>query len=150
MLCSDYNLLLDQHFTVWGKGNNNFGQLGLGNTESSNYYVQMPTDHKIISIACGKFHSVLLTSSKFVLGCGNNDSIQLGTFKIKNALSPVQFEDLSLVTMISCGVSSTSCLTVDGDVYQYGFKARGTKIDLPNPIIHIAKRNASDLLLKIL
>jgi alpha-tubulin suppressor-like RCC1 family protein len=66
---------------IYGWGNDNQGQLGLGNySYSSNYtnprFVKYPVH--IQKISCGAEHSLMLSETGLVYGMGSNKSGQLG------------------------------------------------------------------------
>ncbi len=79
---------------VTGWGYNEFGQLGIGNTVSSNEpkFVTVIDENKcnvfIEKISCGSVHSLLLSSDGFIYAFGCNSDGESGNQKKKNELSP--------------------------------------------------------------
>ncbi|MBK8366509.1 MAG: hypothetical protein IPL10_03555 [Bacteroidetes bacterium] len=73
-----FNLALKSNGTVWACGNNEYGQIGLGNTNNVSAPVQIPGLSNIIAISAGPFHSLFLKSDSTVLACGINAEGQLG------------------------------------------------------------------------
>ncbi|KAF0852570.1 mitochondrial regulator_of_chromosome_condensation_(RCC1)_repeat- containing_protein [Andalucia godoyi] len=68
-------IFLTRDGLVYGLGSNAHGQLGLGKSKK---YASVPTlvaslsSHAVIDIACGYFHTILLTTSQQVFVCGWN------------------------------------------------------------------------------
>ena len=90
-----YTIVLMTDGTIYGTGNNVYGQLGLNNTTDQNiltpmvdpsggaagtYYGKTP-----LSIACGQTHTIVLMTDGTVYGTGLNTSGQLG---LNNTTSP--------------------------------------------------------------
>ena len=80
------------HVYSWGW--NEYGQLGIGNTENSNEpkFVAVIDENKcnvfIEKISSGSHYSLLLSSDGNIYAFGRNKSGELGNQKEKNELSP--------------------------------------------------------------
>lgn len=119
-------------------GNNQQGQLGLGDKESrinpepiGTFMLESPW--AVYEVACGAQHTALLThkkrpSDKLQSVCwtfGNGDNGQLGHGTIKNALSPEPVEGLPkniFLVSIDCGLFHTSVVSSAGDVWSWGME----------------------------
>ena len=89
-----------EHFAVIGAdntlytwGDNQFGQLGTGNTTIA----AVPTPilcrlERIVSVASGYSHNIALSSGGSVYAWGRNDDGQVGNNTTTNVLSPVLLE----------------------------------------------------------
>lgn len=61
---------------IYVMGNNNYGQLGLGSTKiamSSPMYLQSLQGIPVMQIACGAYHSMILTVSGNLFSFGRNE-----------------------------------------------------------------------------
>ena len=89
-----YTLALDTLGNAWSTGGNAYGQLCLGDTINRDRFEQVtiPTsDSKIVDVALGERHTLLLLENGKVYGCGWNQYGQLGIgIKGENLLAPVE------------------------------------------------------------
>ena len=78
--CGCYHtFILKNDGTLWGTGNNYFGQLGLGDANYRNTFTQIITNtDNIKSIYCGYAHILILKNDGTLWGCGYNGEGQLG------------------------------------------------------------------------
>jgi hypothetical protein len=115
---------------VYSWGDNEFGQLGIGNTVSSNEpkFVAVIDENKcdvfIEKISCGSRHSLLLSNDGNIYAFGRNKDGELGNQKEKNELSPhrikieTKFIDISSRWFYDKGFSIA--LSQDGIYYNWG------------------------------
>lgn len=75
---TQYYLLEDG--TVWGKGNNENGQLGVASPSQINQIQQIPGIQNIICISSSGDYTLFLDSQGDVYGCGSNNMQILGIF----------------------------------------------------------------------
>ncbi|KAF2304432.1 hypothetical protein GH714_031039 [Hevea brasiliensis] len=119
-------------------GNNNHGQLGLGDRESRIHpeIVETFNQHSpwaIYEVACGAFHTALLTHKKrpneklestcWTFGLGENG--QLGHGTSQSALKPEPVNELPLdayLVSVDCGLFHTSVVSSAGDVWSWGME----------------------------
>lgn len=65
--------------TLWITGRNDYGQLGLGDYNDRNYFVQLPSSFNWAKkVVCGEHFTVVEKSDGTVWVCGRNDKGQLG------------------------------------------------------------------------
>lgn len=119
-------------------GNNNHGQLGLGDMESRAHPEIIQTFIQdslwsVYEVACGAFHTALLAHKKspnaasesvcWTFGLG--DKGQLGHGTTQNQLLPEPVKELpQSVNLISvdCGLFHTSVMSAAGDVWSWGME----------------------------
>ena len=128
MLCS-YNSLSNGQVFAWGR--NMFGQLGDESYISRFIPKEIQFCDEIVSISCGRMHSMALTDSGRVYVWGINESGQLGRHRECDihvgrekacAYRPTAipgYENKSFTKAI-CGPMHSLLLTADGDVYSFG------------------------------
>ena len=74
-----HSLILKNDGTLWGTGQNAYGQLGLGDTTDRNTFTQITTNaDDIKEIYCGENYAFILENDGTLWGCGANGGGQLG------------------------------------------------------------------------
>ena len=78
--CGYYHtLILKNDGTLWGCGNNQYGQLGLGDGGNRYTFTQITTNaDDIKSVYCGGYHTLILKNDGTLWGCGYNGYGNLG------------------------------------------------------------------------
>ena len=106
----------------WGR--NNAGQLGLGEGKTGNHgdpQTVSGVEGTIASVAAGRQHSLVLTSSGAVYSFGNGRDAQLGLGDKKYRKAPSKIEELPPnVVSIACGRDSSFALTSEGILWSWG------------------------------
>ncbi|KAK9683770.1 hypothetical protein RND81_10G163300 [Saponaria officinalis] len=119
-------------------GNNNHGQLGLGDTESRSQPQIVSTFNEESSwapydVACGAYHTVVLTLKKrprdtlesFCWTFGQGENGQLGHGTTQNTFLPERIENLpehAYYVSVDCGLFHTSLVSSSGDVWSWGME----------------------------
>ena len=146
--------------SVWGKGDNLKGQLGMGD-----YYcrlegfIQIETNEIITFISCGDEHSLFLTETRTVYSCGSNKQGQLGfKKKVKRINVLTQIKSLGLIQMIACPGDVSLCVDMEGNLFKFGeFLKYGygienfeeiKRIDIP-PVHYITKSHSFGIVIDI-
>jgi alpha-tubulin suppressor-like RCC1 family protein len=119
--------------TVWVFGQNNNGQLGIGTLSNINLPAQIltPTITNAVHVACGSFHTAIVTADGFVYACGSNFNGQIGINTISFAVStPTQMLTSSLTPIsnakyVACGSNHTIIVMADGKVFAVGDNSYG-------------------------
>ena len=119
-----HSAFLDQNGIIFTCGSNETGQLGMASRSIS----QMPRplenfDKEAVQVACGKHHTLILTSSGLVYACGSNVAGQLGMpTDHPSTISPILVEDISHIPMssIAAGTFSASIAKETGSLYLWG------------------------------
>jgi len=132
-VASGYNhsMVLLKDGSVWTWGDNQYGQLGIGNTTSSNIAVQVTSLTNVIAIAAGQYHSLALKSDGTVWAWGYNQYGRLGDGTVTQRTSPVQVKGpnnsgfLTDVIAISAGENHSLALKNDGTAWSWGYNNYG-------------------------
>ena len=143
-----HSLALTEDGEVYSFGYNYDGELGLGDMNNRDIPTKLDSSHygnkKIIQIAAGSFHSLILTEDGFVYSFGGQYRYVLGLGnEYVNATIPHKIDDLyyhnKRVERISAGGAHSFIVTVDKKVYAFGENSYGQlglndTIDRPVPI----------------
>ena len=110
-----HSIFLDEDGNVFASGNNDKGQLCLGDNESRETPVQIDLPEPAVGVAVGGDFTLILTEEGKVYGCGSNELGQLGLGSdIDSALLPNDGNDLTDVSSISAGLNFALFQTDDG------------------------------------
>ncbi|KAJ8266529.1 hypothetical protein GJAV_G00131490 [Gymnothorax javanicus] len=130
---------------VWGMGLNKDSQLGFQRSrhdrnKSYDYVLEpspvplplaMPQETRVLQVACGRAHSLVLTDSEGVFSLGNNAYGQCGrkivedeVYSGSHAIHKIEGFD-SRVVQVACGQDHSLFLTEMGTVYACGWGADG-------------------------
>ena len=113
-------------------GANKEGQLGIGNNLSSNkLIVNNYIVDKIESVACGMYHTLVLTNISRLFGFGTNEKGQLGCSSRLSSNIPIPIVGFrSENRIVQLGASNFSGFLDDmGKLYLWGFDKEGGAID---------------------
>ena len=103
----NFSLALKSDASVWGWGENGYGQLANGTTKAFGG-VKTPTKANlasVIAIAAGAEHTLALKSDGTVWGAGSNQSGQLGDGTFNDSSNPVGVVNVSGVSGIGAGLN---------------------------------------------
>ncbi|NXV13902.1 HERC5 ligase, partial [Cepphus grylle] len=122
----------------WGK--NDFGQLGLGDTEDRGCpsYIGALEHWKTVFISCGADHTAVLSKEGLVCTFGAGGAGQLGHNSTRNELTPRLVAELwgARVSQVACGRWHTLVYVPSLDkVYSFGSDEKGQLGDQPNQLI---------------
>ena len=117
--------IMEDH-SVWVRGDNLYGQLGLGNFEIQPFFTPVKSDEKFVSVFCGRDYSIFLSVSQTVYSCGFNYGGQLG-FPAEGEHPNLQLiEKLRSISSISSTNGSTHCIDMDGNLFAFGLNQFGS------------------------
>jgi alpha-tubulin suppressor-like RCC1 family protein len=125
-----YTIVLMSDGTIYGCGNNTWGQLGDGSNNSVNrslFQLYLP-DNKIVSdLDCGYNHTVVLANDGTVYSCGRNTSGQLGLDNSNNynTFQLMPLPQGTTATKVLCGQNHTIVMLSDGSVCCCGSNSDG-------------------------
>jgi alpha-tubulin suppressor-like RCC1 family protein len=116
-------LLANGSVVAWG--DNEYGQLGNGTTNTSNVPVAVSALSGVKAIAAGGNHSLALLSNGTVMAWGDNESGQLGDASTAASEVPVLVKGLSGVKAIAAGSAHSLALLNNGTVMAWGENGSG-------------------------
>ena len=124
--CGQYHtLILKNDDTLWGCGKNDYGQLGLGDTNSRNIFTKITDNVK--SAYCGSNYTIVLKNNGTLWGCGKNDKGQLGLGEDagnKTILTKITTNTDS-VNSVYCSENHTIISKNDGTLWGCGYNDSG-------------------------
>ncbi|KAK5650940.1 hypothetical protein RI129_001969 [Pyrocoelia pectoralis] len=127
---SNHTFAVSKSGAVFGWGKNSRGQLGLNDTLSKSFPVQLRTlrNIRVRYIECGDEFSTFLTLDGGVFSCGAGMYGQLGHGNTANEILPKKVLELmgSTITQVSCGGRHTLALVPSRSrVYSFGLGGSG-------------------------
>jgi alpha-tubulin suppressor-like RCC1 family protein len=120
-----YSLAVLSDGTVYAWGQNNVGQLGIGNAISPQEApVQIGGLTNVIALAAGDDHTLALRSDSSIWAWGDNPNGELGIDNNNPSNTPVQLSGITAVA-IAAGGNHSVALLGDGTVRTWGFNNHG-------------------------
>ncbi|XP_070789239.1 RCC1 and BTB domain-containing protein 2 isoform X2 [Pituophis catenifer annectens] len=116
---------------VYAWGHNAYSQLGNGTTSHSYIPCQISTNlvnKKVIEVACGSHHSMVLTADGEVYSWGYNNSGQIGSGSTANQPIPRRVTGClqnKIAINIACGQMCSMAVIENGEVYVWGYNGNG-------------------------
>ena len=122
-----YTFVLKNDGTLWGCGQNSYGQLGLGDNTDRNTFIQITANtDNIKEIYCGENHTFILKNDGTLWSCGWNERGQLGLGDTTNRTTFTQITtNADDVKEIYYGGSHTIILKNDGTLWSTGWNVFG-------------------------
>lgn len=144
---SEHSIALRRDGTVWTWGNNEYGQLGNGETTNANNTPEIVLGLTgIMEIAAGNNHTLALKQDRTnIWAWGSNEYGQLGDGGREMKLRPIQVENVRDVKMISAGDNHTAVIKEDGSVWTWGRNTSGTASSRTTPIEVKGLTNATSI-----
>lgn len=125
--CGENHTMIVKNGRLYGTGYNNYGQLGTGTNKNESKFVQIVQEKQIEQVACGKFHTMVVTEDGLLYGSGLNNYGQLGLgvgVGTGTSTNSFTFEHIDVdgkkVIQVSCGQFHTMVITKDGMLYGAG------------------------------
>ena len=119
-----HSVLIDTEGYVYTTGNNNRGQLCLGDTEPRYipHRVKFDTvDTPAIAAAIGEDFTLILFADGRVYGCGSNEKGELGLGSdVKSVNTPININGLSNIVELSAGLNFALFRAKNGKIYVTG------------------------------
>ena len=116
----DFTVCVDVEGFIWAFGNNNFGQLGTGNTTNFNQVPQkllgLPP---VVSVSCGSYHTLIITNDDHLWSYGRNNFGQLCLGDQMGQLKP-QKTVFSNISKISAGAFHSLFENNEGEIFSCG------------------------------
>ena len=119
-----FSVCLDYEGFVWSFGQNNLGQLGVGNTELFQTIQKIQDIPMVHSIACGFDHALIITIDSDLWSCGNNFHRQLC---LENNVNQFKYQQtaFSNISKISLGGNRSFFQNEKGEIYSCGLNSNG-------------------------
>lgn len=116
MAITYYTMLLMNDGTVKCVGENEYGQLGLGDKTNRTTVTTIPNLTNVRRIVSSHNRSFFILNDGTVKACGKNISGELGLGHTSEVLVPTLIPNLNNIRTISCGTNHTMFLTNNGFV----------------------------------
>ena len=135
---ADFSVALKATGELEAWGRNNYGQLGIGSTESYDEPYKLDgVDETIVEIACGDNHVLALTENGNIYGWGLNTSGQVGNGTIANQLEHatvinIYGNELSKIIRVEADEDNSFAINEDGEVFAWGRDFGNKAIKLTN------------------
>ena len=132
--CGTYHsMALDNTGNIYAWGNNNYSQLGNGDTTQQNTPILINTgdlvNKVIVSIVCGSFHTIALDNTGHVYTWGYNEQGQLGDGTTFDKNRPILINTGAIankvIVSIACGTYHSMAIDNTGKVYVWGNNLQG-------------------------
>ena len=123
----NFTMCLSESGEVYSFGNNENGQLGIGNNDDYNSPQLISSLKDVEFIECGGYHTFCKTLNNEIYCWGFNSYGQLGLGNTDNQNTPILCSSLlnEDVRDIKCGYMHTLVLTSNGDVLSCGYNIDG-------------------------
>lgn len=106
--------------SLWGTGNNQFGQLGQNNTANLNLFTQVGTATDWNKFTTASSHSMAIKNDGTLYSWGRNNSGQLGLGDNSNRLVPTQVGSATNWYDVSGGDGFLLALNITGEIWSTG------------------------------
>jgi alpha-tubulin suppressor-like RCC1 family protein len=126
--CSSYSsAAIKTDGTLWTWGENNVGQLGLGNTTNRSSPVQVGnlSNWKELANQINAAGMAAIKTDGTLWAWGANGNGRLGLGDTTNRSSPVQVGALTNWKEVTAGGASTLAIKTDGTLWSWGFNTNG-------------------------
>lgn len=121
-----HGLAIKADGTIWSWGDNSYGQLGNGTTNSSTAPAQISGLTMMTAAAAGNLFSLAVKADGTAWGWGTNTVGQLGAGSFfDHTTTPVQVSGLTNVVAVAAGYAHGMALKADGTVWSWGFNQFG-------------------------
>jgi len=120
-----HSLVLLQNGDVYSFGENNYGQLGLGDKERRLVPEKIAGISNAKDVIAGRSHSFILLENGDLYGFGYDYAGWLGEGVDEEKLTPTRVAGISNVKKVAAGERHTLALLENGDVYSFGLRDSG-------------------------
>ena len=121
----EHSACLSKDGLVHTWGNNDQGQLGLGNNKSFKVPQQVPKLYNIRSLSCGYNFTICVDIHGNLRSFGGNSSGQLGIGKTTDQNSPQKVLNIPPMSFVSCGHSHSLCISRKQELWSFGSNSFG-------------------------
>lgn len=153
-------LALTLNGEVFGRGSNEYGELGLGDLNTREIWTRLTVfQNEVIQIALGAYHSLFLTADQVLFSCGGNGFGQLvsifmqyskqqgiGTTIAQSNIQKVSLTDVCNIA-VGKGYSSSYALCTNNSLWSFGNNETGalglnstvSKVSNPTRIVYFSE-----------
>lgn len=127
-IAADYvqSLAIDEYGNLWGWGNNEYGQLGIGSTELyKTTPVQIKDGTRFEKICSGQQHSLAIDEDGNLWAWGYNEYGQLGDGTTEDKLTPVQIKVGTKFKEIYAELVHSLAIDEYGNLWAWGYNGYG-------------------------
>ena len=119
--------ILEHDGTLWTCGQNDWGELGLGNNTGRTIFTQITTNtNDVKSVCCGGNHTFILKNDGTLWGSGANNNGQLGLGDATNRTTFTQVTtNVDNIKSVYCGADHSFILKNDGTLWGCGYNGYG-------------------------
>ena len=111
---------IDTSGKLWIWGNNQYGQLGNGNTTSKTTPIQIMEGKQFVEVSLGGYHSAAIDIDGKLWIWGRNSNAQLGNGTTTDSSTPIQVMEGTKFKKVSLGESHSSAIDEDGNLWVWG------------------------------
>ena len=101
-----HSLFVKTDGTMWGMGNNTYGQLGNGTTNDA--HIPITVASNVVAVAAGYYHSLFMKTDGTLWEMGYNTYGQLGNRTTNDAHTPVNVANLSVANVFPADMANHS------------------------------------------
>lgn len=117
--CGDvHTIIVDINNNVWSFGDNNFGQLGLGDIQRRFIPTQI-LETKAKAVSCGANFTIIIDMNDEIWGIGANLVGQSGLGNLEFSSIPHKIMDIKIKS-ISCGAFHTMVVDLNNNIWTFG------------------------------
>ena len=122
-------LAISEDYKVYSWGFNNKGQLGQGDCKNRRNptLIESLSGYKVVAVATGRNHSLILTDDGQVFAFGDNSSGQCGVGSKESQVTNPKRVDYSgsAIVKMACGSDFSLILNEDGTIFSFGHPEHG-------------------------
>ena len=120
-----FTVCVDHEGFIWSFGeNNNYGQLGTGNTTNFNVPQKLQNIPPVVSVSCGADYTLIITTDSNLWSWGRNENGQLCHGDAEDRSKP-QKTPFSNISKISAGYSHSLFQNDKGEIFACGYNNSG-------------------------
>jgi len=120
----NFSMCVAESGDVHATGNNEFGNLGLGDVMHRRSFATLGLDafggHPAMMVACGDYHTLVLTRTGLVWAFGCGHDAQNGNPDLESLSVPTLVAGLDNIVMVAASVYTSVALGADGRVWTWG------------------------------